>query len=147
MAAPISIVLTGVGDVAGKVSRLRCGNGGVLAGQRNCEGTGNYGNYSINIGRRGGTSIPSTAASTASSSEALPSLSATIAKVKRCLEQEKRSTTDDYPHRKSPGRVHCLQSGSWVTGAYDTEEAARLAVSIEPGRTCRAVAKRPDARS
>ena len=26
------------------------------------------------------------------------------------------------------------EDGSWVTGAYDTEEAARLAVSIDPDK-------------
>lgn len=57
MAAPISTVLTGIGDVAGKVSRLR-GNGGVLVSSATTQGTGNYGNYPIYIGRRAGASIP-----------------------------------------------------------------------------------------
>lgn len=41
------------------------------------------------------------------------------------------------------------ESGSWVTGAYDTEEAARLAVSIDPDKLAElwrsALTRDPDA--
>ena len=56
-AAPTSNVLTALGDIAADVSQLRV-NGSVAATSAVDLGTGNYGNYPLFIGRRGGTSLP-----------------------------------------------------------------------------------------
>ena len=55
--APESAVLTGIGDIAADVSRLRR-NGLIVANSVSDQGTGNYGNYPLFIGRRGGTEYP-----------------------------------------------------------------------------------------
>ena len=56
-AAPITNVLTGIGDIAADTSILRV-NGAQAATSPTDQGTGNYGNYPVYIGRRGGTSFP-----------------------------------------------------------------------------------------
>lgn len=55
-ASPISRVLTGIGDIAGDKADLRV-NGSATPATTD-QGTGNYGNYPIFIGRRGGASSP-----------------------------------------------------------------------------------------
>ena len=54
---PDKHVLTAIGDIAGDLTRLRrngvAGTDGVLD-----QGTGNFGNYPLYIGRRGGSSMP-----------------------------------------------------------------------------------------
>lgn len=56
-AAPISNVLTGLGDIGNDTSVLRVD--GVQAGSSSTDqGTGNYGNYPVYLGRRGGTTLP-----------------------------------------------------------------------------------------
>lgn len=56
-AAPISVVQSGISEIASKViMRL---NGALVAPQQLVsQGTGNYGNYPLYIGRRGGTTNP-----------------------------------------------------------------------------------------
>lgn len=55
--APITNVLTLIGNISGDLSTIRVD--GVRQGQSTSDqGTGNYGNYPIYIGRRGGTSLP-----------------------------------------------------------------------------------------
>ena len=56
-AAPFSAVLTGVGDIAGDLCRLRA-NGVQIAQNTGDQGTGTYGNKPIFIGRRNGSSQP-----------------------------------------------------------------------------------------
>jgi hypothetical protein len=55
-AAPITNVLTGIGDISGDLATLRA-NGAVAAATTTDQGTGNYGNYPIYIGARAGTSL------------------------------------------------------------------------------------------
>ena len=55
--APLSSVLTGVADIAADVATLRI-NGAQAATSGTDQGTGNFGNYPLYIGRRGGTSLP-----------------------------------------------------------------------------------------
>lgn len=55
--APLSTVFTAKADIQGDSSILR--SNGVQVGELNAnQGTGNYGNYPLYIGRRGGTSLP-----------------------------------------------------------------------------------------
>lgn len=57
-ASPNSAVLTGTNSIAGSVIQLRR-NGVVESnGDAQSQGTGNYGNYPLFIGSRGGTSLP-----------------------------------------------------------------------------------------
>ena len=56
-AAPISNVLTGLGDISGDRATLRI-NGSQVAQSTADQGTGNYLAYPIFIGRRAGTSLP-----------------------------------------------------------------------------------------
>ena len=56
-AAPISSVLSGLGDISGDVVTLRR-NGTQVAQSTADQGTGNFGNYSLFIGRRNNTSFP-----------------------------------------------------------------------------------------
>lgn len=56
-AAPLTSVLTGIGDIANDVTTLRV-NGTQAATSATDQGTGNYLAYPIYIGRRGGTSMP-----------------------------------------------------------------------------------------
>ena len=56
-AAPITNVLTGIGDISGDSAILRV-NGTQAAISTSDQGTGNYGNYPLYIGRRGGTTLP-----------------------------------------------------------------------------------------
>lgn len=55
--APITQVLTGVGDIAGDTATLRV-NGTQAATSATDQGTGNYLAYPLYIGRRAGTSLP-----------------------------------------------------------------------------------------
>jgi hypothetical protein len=55
--APITNVLTGIGDISGDQCILRV-NGTQAASSTADQGTGNYGNYPLYIGRRGGASLP-----------------------------------------------------------------------------------------
>lgn len=55
--APISAVLSGSSDISTDYSVLRV-NGKVAGSNYADSGTGNYGNYPLYIGRRGGTSLP-----------------------------------------------------------------------------------------
>ena len=56
-ASPDTAVLTGVGDISGDIAILRR-NGTQVATSANDQGTGNYSNAIIYIGRRAGTSLP-----------------------------------------------------------------------------------------
>ena len=55
--APRTNVLTGIGDISGDSAILRV-NGSQVASNTADQGTGNYGNYPLYIGRRGGTTLP-----------------------------------------------------------------------------------------
>lgn len=55
--APHSAVLTGTGNIAGDTAILRI-NGAQVAQALVDQGTGNFGNYPLYIGRRGGTTLP-----------------------------------------------------------------------------------------
>lgn len=55
--APITNVLTGIGDIAGDVVTLRV-NGLQAATSASDQGTGNFLAYPLYVGRRGGTSLP-----------------------------------------------------------------------------------------
>ena len=55
--APITNVLTGIADISGDVVTLRA-NGAQIATNTGDQGTGNYGNYPLFIGRRNNTSNP-----------------------------------------------------------------------------------------
>jgi hypothetical protein len=54
-AAPVSAVLTGQGDIAGDIARLRV-NGVQAANVTTDQGAGNYGNHALHMGSRGGVS-------------------------------------------------------------------------------------------
>ena len=54
---PITNTLTGIGDISGDSAILRI-NGTQVASSTSDQGTGNYGNYPLYIGRRGGSSLP-----------------------------------------------------------------------------------------
>lgn len=54
---PISRILTGIGNISGDSTILRV-NGVQVAQNTADQGTGNYGNYPLYIGRRGGTTLP-----------------------------------------------------------------------------------------
>lgn len=55
--APITSVLTGVGNISGDQAALRV-DGTQVASNTGDQGTGNYGNYPLYVGRRGSTSLP-----------------------------------------------------------------------------------------
>jgi hypothetical protein len=55
--APITQVLSGLGDISGDVARLRV-NGAQVAEALTDQGTGNYLAYPLYIGMRGGVSLP-----------------------------------------------------------------------------------------
>jgi hypothetical protein len=55
--APVTAVVTGFGDISGDSAILRV-NGAQAASITTDQGTGNYGNYPLYIGRRGGASLP-----------------------------------------------------------------------------------------
>ena len=55
--APVSNVITGVGDISGDRATLRI-NGTQVAQNTADQGTGSYGNYPLYLGRRGGASLP-----------------------------------------------------------------------------------------
>ena len=54
--SPHTAVLSGLGDISGDVCRLRI-NGAQIAESVLDQGTGNYGNFALYIGGRGGTSV------------------------------------------------------------------------------------------
>ena len=54
--APSSIVLVGIGNISGGACKL--GINGTYGTSNTSQGTGNYGNYPLYIGRRGGTTLP-----------------------------------------------------------------------------------------
>jgi len=56
-AAPITNVLTGIGDISGDSSIIRV-NGALSGNSASDQGAGNYSNAVIYIGRRAGTSLP-----------------------------------------------------------------------------------------
>jgi hypothetical protein len=56
-AAPISNVLTGIADIANDTTTLRI-NGAQVGTNSGDQGTGNYGNYPLYIGQRGGSTLP-----------------------------------------------------------------------------------------
>jgi len=56
-AAPITNVMTGIGDIPGNSCRARV-NGGAFSESEANQGTGNFGNYPLYIGRRAGTTFP-----------------------------------------------------------------------------------------
>lgn len=55
--APVSAVVTGIGDIGGNLSRLRY-NGAVAFSNNTAQGGGNYGTGLLHIGRRAGASLP-----------------------------------------------------------------------------------------
>lgn len=55
--APISNVLTGIGDIGGDISRLRV-DGAVAGENLDDQGTSNFSNAPLYIGQRGGSSLP-----------------------------------------------------------------------------------------
>jgi hypothetical protein len=55
--APITNVVTGIADIAGASNIIRI-NGVQVGSVATTQGTGNYGNYPLYIGRRGGTTLP-----------------------------------------------------------------------------------------
>jgi hypothetical protein len=56
IAAPVTYVLTGIGDISGDVATLRV-NGAQVATSTTDQGTGNYGNYPAYFYARAGTSL------------------------------------------------------------------------------------------
>ena len=56
-ASPITNVFTGLGDISGDLSALRL-NGAQVAQSTADQGSGNYGNYPLYIGRRNNASLP-----------------------------------------------------------------------------------------
>jgi hypothetical protein len=56
-AAPLSAVLTGAGDIAGASANLRV-SGNDAGATTTTQGTGNYGNYPLYIGRRNNITVP-----------------------------------------------------------------------------------------
>lgn len=57
LAAPVSAVLSGLGNISGDLATLRV-NGAQVAQSTADQGTGNYGNYPLFVGSRAGTSLP-----------------------------------------------------------------------------------------
>jgi hypothetical protein len=55
--SPITAVLTGIGDISGDISRLRY-NATQILNLTADQGTGNYGNYPLYIGRRNNATVP-----------------------------------------------------------------------------------------
>jgi hypothetical protein len=56
-ASPYTAVLAGSGNIAGGTNSLKV-NGGTATTVTSSQGTGNYGNYPLYIGRRGGSTLP-----------------------------------------------------------------------------------------
>lgn len=57
VAAPVTLVATGIADISSDTALLRI-NGVQRANSAADQGTGNYGNYVLYFGRRGGTTLP-----------------------------------------------------------------------------------------
>lgn len=55
--SPVSAVITGLGDISGDKATIRA-NGAQAAQSTSDQGTGNYGNHSLFIGRRNNASLP-----------------------------------------------------------------------------------------
>jgi hypothetical protein len=55
--APIAAILTGTGDISSDFASIRF-NGGASVDYSADQGTGNFGNYALYIGRRGGSALP-----------------------------------------------------------------------------------------
>jgi hypothetical protein len=55
--APVTAILTGIGNISGPSAILRL-NGDPGSVATSSQGTGNFGNYPLYIGRRGGTALP-----------------------------------------------------------------------------------------
>lgn len=55
--APVTVALSGSGDISGDMTTLRL-NGQAVAATATDQGAGNYGTYPLYIGRRGGTTLP-----------------------------------------------------------------------------------------
>jgi hypothetical protein len=56
-ASPISNVVTGIGDISSPNAVIRV-NGATIQQVSTTQGTGNFGNHALNVGRRAGTSLP-----------------------------------------------------------------------------------------
>jgi hypothetical protein len=56
-AAPYTAVLTAISNISGSTSSIRVNNG-TFSTVTSSQGTGNYGNYPLYIGRRGGATLP-----------------------------------------------------------------------------------------
>ncbi len=54
--APITNIVTGIGDISGDIARIRV-NGAQITEVLSDQGTGNYGNYPLYIGSRAGSSL------------------------------------------------------------------------------------------
>jgi hypothetical protein len=57
LTAPVSNVLTGIGDISADICQLRA-NGAQVINVLTDQGSGNYGNYPLYLFRRGGTTLP-----------------------------------------------------------------------------------------
>lgn len=55
--SPVTVVATGQGDISGDSAILRL-NGAQVAASTGDQGSGNYGNHALYIGRRGGSTLP-----------------------------------------------------------------------------------------
>jgi hypothetical protein len=58
LVAPLTTVATGLGDISGDSVSIRINGTLSAADTTTDQGTGNYGNYPLYIGRRAGTSLP-----------------------------------------------------------------------------------------
>ena len=85
--APVSCVVTGIGDISGARSQLRI-NGAAIAANTASQGSGGLGNYVLYIGRRGGTSLPFNGRLYALLIRSGATPDTTIAKVERYLNQK-----------------------------------------------------------
>jgi hypothetical protein len=57
-AAPISRVLTGIGDISADIAALRVNGALAQSAVASDQGAGTYGNYPLFVGRRGGSTLP-----------------------------------------------------------------------------------------
>lgn len=85
--APISSVLSGIGDISGDKA-IRRVNGALSLTITADQGTGTYGNYPLYIGRRGGTSLPFNGRLYSLLIRGAATPAATIAKIERYLNQK-----------------------------------------------------------
>jgi len=87
--APVSSILTGLGDISGDKAILRV-NGSQVAQSGSDQGAGAYGNYPLYIGRRGGTSLSFNGRLYGLLIRGAATPDATITKVERYLNQKAR---------------------------------------------------------